>query len=127
MKTKCPACGAEADLDLLLNANAAARSFRAALDVPPELTKHVVQYLGLFRSKSRSLTHDSAARLLNKLTPHINAGELTFDKTTTPAPIQAWAWAIEEMLDNAHNISTPLKNITTCTAWFKGLIRANTK
>lgn len=110
MKTKCPSCGAEADLDLLLGANAAAKSFRAALNVPPELTVHVVRYLGLFRSTSGSLTHEKAARLLNQLTPHINKGELTFDKTTTPAPIKAWAWAIDQMMSNQANISTPLTN-----------------
>lgn len=112
MKTRCPNCGAVASLDLLLAANAASQSFAAALDAPPELKKPLIQYLGLFRSSSRELTHSRAAKLLQQITPHINTGELTFDKTTTPAPIPAWAWAIEEMLSRAarNSLSLPLAN-----------------
>lgn len=112
MRTKCPNCGAIHSLDSLLNSTKAGQAFLVALDVPPALKHDIIQYLGLFRSENRELTFDKAAKLLAELTPKINAGQLTFKHHTTPAPVQAWGWAMQQAVKarNDGKLIIPLKN-----------------
>lgn len=112
MKIKCPNCGATTSLDALLSTNAANAAFLAALDVPPALKTELIRYIGLFRSPNRELTFKRAAKLLNELTPAVNAGKLTFNRQTTAAPLVAWQWAIEQVFKSydAGKLTTPLTN-----------------
>ncbi len=98
MRTRCPNCGAIASLDLLVSNTQAGQAFAAALEVPPQLKGLMLKYLGLFRPKTRELDFGRATTLLKDITPRINKGELSYNRVTTPAPIEAWQWGITEML-----------------------------
>lgn len=112
MKTRCHNCGAVASLDLLVSTHAAGRAFAAALEIPPELKPLMLKYLGLFRPLTRELSFARATTLLTDIIPHIQTGKLTFDRVTTDAPLNAWAWGIEQVLQSrdAGSLKLPLNN-----------------
>lgn len=112
MKVRCHNCGAVASLDALVSTNAAGRAFAAALSVPAPLAPVMLKYLGLFRPANRELSFGRATTLLGEIVPMINGGKLTFDRQTTDAPLNAWAWGIEQVLQarDVGKLSTPLIN-----------------
>lgn len=110
MKTKCPACGASASLDVLLSNEGARAAVTMALQLPAPLGKLLVQYLGLFRPASRELSFDRVATLLGELLPMIQAGQIERAGRTWAAPVPAWKEALEQMLVARDKLQLPMKS-----------------
>lgn len=109
MKTRCPACGAVASLDVLIEHDAARDAVRQAFALSDPLGKALVRYLGLFRPPARELTFTRVAGLLSELLPDIDRGRITRSGREWPAPRAAWIGAIEVVVA-APNLKRPLKS-----------------
>lgn len=112
MKTRCPCCGASMSLDALLGHSDASLAFVASLNLTGELAKPLVKYLGLFRSENRDLSFERVAKLLNELAPDIAAQQIVRNRMSFAAPLPAWVWAIQTMLERRDQgkLQLPLKN-----------------
>lgn len=112
MKMRCPACGATSSLDALLGHSDASQAFLASLSLTGELAKPLIKYLGLFRSENRDLTFERTAKLLNEIAPAIAMRQIQRHRQTFPAPVGAWIWAIETMIERRAlgKLQLPLKN-----------------
>ena len=112
MKTRCPACGATTSLDALLGHGDAGQAFVASLNLTGELANPLVKYLSMFRSDSRDLTFERVAKLLNEIVPDIVAKKIKRGHHTYPAPIGAWIWAINTILERLDQgkLQLPFKN-----------------
>ncbi len=112
MKTRCPACGATCSLDALLGHSDASQAFVASLNLTGDLAKPLVKYLALFRSESRDLTFERTAKLLSEITPDILAKQIKRGHHSYPAPMGAWVWAINTILERRDQgkLQLPFKN-----------------
>lgn len=110
MKVKCSACGALHSLDALITNQAASEALNAALMVSGELGEALICYLGLFRPAKSSLTFDRVATLLGELTPMIQAGKIKRDGVECAAPVEAWIYAINQMMANRQALKLPMKS-----------------
>ncbi|MFW2163136.1 DUF2752 domain-containing protein [Acinetobacter beijerinckii] len=88
------------------------RAFLAAINLVGELAKPMIQYLGLFRSENRDLTFERASKLLNELAADINSKRIKRGHHSYPAPIGAWVWAINTILERRDlgKLQLPFKN-----------------
>ena len=112
MKTRCPACGSENSLDALLAGDDARQALWSLAQIGGELTKRLVQYLGLFRPSKSSLSNARMAKLLAELLPDIQSGRIVRDGQVFDAPIEAWIWALGEVLNarDLGTLKTPMKS-----------------
>ncbi|MCK0915064.1 MULTISPECIES: hypothetical protein [Acinetobacter] len=112
MKTNCPTCGSTNSLDTLLAFSEASKAFAAAVKLHGKLGTPLINYLGLFRSQNRALKFERALNLLNEVTPQIQSKQIQFNRQTFPAPVSAWVWAINIMLERRDRgeLDTPLQN-----------------
>lgn len=90
MLIRCPACGAQASLDVLIDDTAAADALRQALELAP-LGPRLVRYLALFRPVKTRLTWPRVNGLLAELLPPIKGGCLTRHGQTVRIDEAAWA------------------------------------
>lgn len=109
MKTRCPGCGAEMSVDVLLANEDAGATMRALLDATP-LGRAIYRYLGLFRPAARGLTWDRARALVEEILPAIAAGRVERAGRVYAAPEPAWIAAIEQMLAQRDTLRLPLKS-----------------
>ncbi|WP_329505957.1 hypothetical protein [Haemophilus parainfluenzae] len=110
MKVKCSACGALHSLDALIANQAASEALNAALMVNGGLGEALIRYLGLFRPAKSSLTFDRVATLLGELTPMFQAGKIKRDGVECAAPVEAWIYAINQMMANRQALKLPMKS-----------------
>lgn len=110
MIVRCPACGAEASLDLLVDHDAAAQALTLALSMAP-LGAQIVRYLALFRPALRRLTWPRVAALLGELLPMILSMRIVRDGRAFDAPLAAWASGIDKCIQarDAGTLRPPLK------------------
>lgn len=99
MKTRCPCCGANASLEVLITHDEARSLMVALAGISDELAKAALRYLGLFRPGERDLSWARAAKLLGELVPLIQAGEITRKRQSYPAPREAWVWAFNRVIE----------------------------
>lgn len=111
MIVRCPACGAEASLDTLVENDAAAQALKTALEFAPGGAL-LVRYLGLFRPAKRKLTWPRVAALLDELLPAIRAERVERDGRVIDAPLTAWWSALDKTLQarDSGQLRTPLKS-----------------
>ncbi len=112
MKTKCPNCGAVSSLDSLIANDEAAAAIVAVAALSGELGKLAIRYCGLFRPAKNQLTFARLTTLINEMLPHIQSQRLEFDGKLFDAPIEAWTYAINEMLRQREQgkLKLPLSN-----------------
>ena len=75
-----------------------------------ELGEALIRYLGLFRPAKSSLTFDRVATLLGELTPMIQAGKIKRGGVECDAPVEAWIYAINQMMANRQALKLPMKS-----------------
>ncbi len=112
MRTRCPSCGATLSLDALIAHDAAREALAAAFKLSGPVGSAMVRYVALFRPESRELTMDRVARLVGDLLPDLQAQRITRNGQVYDAPLEAWAWAIEQALAarDAGRLTLPLKS-----------------
>lgn len=110
MRTRCPACGTTLSLDSLVAHEAAREALQAAFGLSGKFGSAMIRYLSLFRPKTRELTLDRLAKLLNELLPDILNQRINYDGAVYDAPTDAWIWAIEQAVQARDNgrLTTPL-------------------
>lgn len=99
MKLACPACGALMSLDVVVGHDGAREAVQTALQLPAPLGKLLIQYVALFRPRTRQLTLDRLATLLGELLVMIEAQRVRFDGQEVAAPQSIWVAALQDMVD----------------------------
>lgn len=108
MKLRCPNCGASLSLDALLAQEETREAVLAAFRLGGVLGQALLRYIGLFRPAQRELSFGRVAKLINELLPEVERGEIERDGKRYPAPVEAWCWAIQSMLDKRERMRLPL-------------------
>lgn len=112
MKTCCPSCGAEMDVDVLLAHEDSRAALAAVLACGVPLGRALLQYLRLFKPAHRQLGQARVAKLLEPLMADMALGFVERAGRQWPAPRAAWQAAIEQMLDarDTGKLALPLKS-----------------
>lgn len=112
MKITCPACHAQFSLEAAVNLMGSRQALAAALQTPARVGKVMIQYLALFRPKSRALSLDRVGKLISELLPQIEAGHVIRNGLTRPAPAEVWREGMEHVLSlrDADRLTLPLKS-----------------
>jgi hypothetical protein len=110
VRLTCQACGAVISLDAALGHEGAREAVQIALQLPAQLGKLLIQYVGMFRPAQRQLSMDRLASLLGELLPMVDAGKIERGGRTYSAPAPYWQQAIEEMLAKRDQLTLPLKS-----------------
>lgn len=110
MKTRCPACGATASIEVLIAHDDARTLVVALAAISDDLTRAALRYLSLFRPAAKDLSQARAAKLLAELVPLIQAGEISRNRKSYPAPREAWLWAFNRCIEarDLGKLQTPL-------------------
>ena len=113
MRATCPECGAIGHVAAFFADDDGKRLMVAVLDLPAELHRPVLSYLGLFKPPKNALSSPRATRLVAGLKELVDAGSVCRDergdarRTTTAA---MWAEGIEQMLNGRGTLTLPLAN-----------------
>lgn len=112
MNTRCPNCGAVHSLDSLISDAEAAEVLKMLLELDADIGKAAIRYIGLFRPHKSQLSWGRTAKLLKELLPQIQTASIERDGTAYAAPIEAWLYALHEVLAarEAGRLKTPLKS-----------------
>lgn len=112
MNTRCPNCGAVHSLDSLISDAEAAEVLKMLLELDADIGKAAIRYIGLFRPDKSQLSWGRTAKLLKELLPQIQTATVHRDGTAYAAPIEAWLYALHEVLAarEAGRLKTPLKS-----------------
>ena len=112
MLTKCPNCGAQNSLDTLIVCDEATDALAKAFALSGDLGRSLLRYFGLFRPAKSSLSFARVAKLLDELLPSVHAQRIERNQQVFDAPVEAWVWAISEMIKvrDAGQLKLPLKS-----------------
>lgn len=110
MRLTCQGCGAHGSYELFTSDAEARATFAAAQKMPAGLGGLMLDYLTLFRPKSRLLTWKRARKLLDELVPMIAEGVVIRDGKRSNCPPEAWRRGIEQMLAGRERLTLPLKS-----------------
>lgn len=94
----CPVCGAELDLAALFAHETDQRALARLAAVSIPLGARVLQYVALFQPPKQRLTAAKKIKLLLQLLPDLERRAITHKGRDWPAPLSAWAQAIDQML-----------------------------
>lgn len=107
----CPACGAEFDLTVAFSCEEERRAFARLASVSIPLGTRVLKYIALFTPPKQRLTSAKKLKLLMQLLPDLERKAITHKGRDWPAPLDAWAQAIDQMLAarDAQRLELPMK------------------
>ncbi len=107
----CPVCGAEFDLAVLFKSEESRKTFERLTANCSPLKDRLAQYAALAKPPKHKLGTDKALRIIATLLPDIERGAITRNGRDWPAPLSAWAQAIDQMLErrNAGTLELPMK------------------
>ena len=107
----CPVCGTELDLAVLFSHEHDQRALARLASVSIPLGGRVLQYLALFTPPKQRLTAAKKIKLILQLLPDLERQAITHKGRDWPAPLAAWAQAIDQMLErrNAGALELPMK------------------
>lgn len=124
MRATCPDCGADAHVSAFF-AEADGKRLAALLaNMPPDLGRAAIGYLGLFKPAKTALRLPRCVKLVQELADLVKSGDVTNDergdvrRPTTPA---LWAAGIEQMLAQRAALTLPLKGHNYLRAIVYGL------
>lgn len=122
----CPACGAEFDLAIAFAHESDQRALARLAAVSIPMGARVLQYLQLFQPPRQRLTARKKIKLLLELLPDLERRAIAHKGRDWPAPLEAWAQAIDQMLDarGAGRLELPMKGHAYLYAILAGM--ANT-
>lgn len=107
----CPVCGTELDLAVLFAHEGDQRALARMAAVSIPLGARVLQYLALFTPPKQRLTAAKKIKLILQLLPDLERQAITHKGRDWPAPLNAWAQAIDQMLAarDAQRLELPMK------------------
>jgi len=94
----CPACGTELTLEHLVGHLDDEHAFARLVALSVPMAHLVVQYIALFAPEKQRLTLRKKVRIIQQLVPDLQRQAITHKGRDWPAPLNAWADAIEQML-----------------------------
>lgn len=107
----CPACGSELDLAVLFANEHDQRALARLVSVGIPMGTRVLQYVALFTPPKQRLTAAKKIKLILQLLPDLERQSITYKGRDWPAPLAAWAQAIDQMLAarDAGRLELPMK------------------
>ncbi len=107
----CPACGAEFDLATAFAHETDQRALARLAAVSIPLGARVLRYVQLFTPPKQRLTAAKKIKLILQLLPDLERGAICHKGRDWPAPLPAWAQAIDQMLEaqGAGRLELPMK------------------
>lgn len=108
MKCKCPACGSQFSLDVLMQHEQASQAVIAALSLNGEFGRQAVQYLALFRPEKSALTMERVAKLLGLLLDDVKQQRICRGGVVYDAPMECWVDCLAIVLNGRHHLKLPL-------------------
>lgn len=107
----CPACGSELDLAVLFAHEHDQRALARLVSVGIPMGTRVLQYVALFTPPKQRLTAAKKIKLILQLLPDLERQAITYKGRDWPAPLSAWAQAIDQMLTqrDAGRLELPMK------------------
>lgn len=108
---QCPTCGAEFDLAVAFSHEVDQRALARLATVSIPLGARVLQYVALFTPARQRLTAAKKIKLILQLLPDLERQAITHKGRDWPAPLDAWAQAIDHMLAarDAQRLELPMK------------------
>lgn len=108
----CPNCGADLDVSTLFASAADQKALARLASVSIPMGARVLQYVQLFKPARQSLTARKKIKLLLELLPDLERRAVTWKGRDWPAPLAAWAEAIDQMLGqrDAGKLELPMKH-----------------
>lgn len=108
---QCPVCGAEFDLSTALAHAEDQRALARLAAVSIPIGSRVFQYIALFAPAKQRLTMRKRVKLLLQLLPGLEKQSINFKGRDWAVPIDAWAQAIDQMLEmrDAGRLELPMK------------------
>ncbi|RCX10711.1 hypothetical protein [Extensimonas vulgaris] len=94
----CPVCGTELDMSSLFACEMDHRALSRLATVSIPLGARVLQYVALFTPPKQRLTASKKIKLILQLLPDLERQAITWKGRDWPAPLSAWAQAIDQML-----------------------------
>jgi hypothetical protein len=113
MRATCPDCGATGHIAAFFADDDGKRLVAAVVDLPAELQRPALGYLGLFKPAKNALSVPRATRLVQELQQLVATGTVSRDDRTglrRQAAPTMWAEGIEQMLTNRNGLTLPLAN-----------------
>lgn len=113
MRATCPECGATGHVAAFFADDDGKRLLAALLDLPAELHRPALGYLGLFKPPKNALSTQRATRLVGELKHLVDTGSVCRDErgdTRRTATAAMWAEGIEQMLTGRSTLTLPLAN-----------------
>lgn len=98
MRLTCPACQAEASLEVLLGREVDARAVAGFIERRVAFGELMVRYIALFRPLKRRLGIARMVLLIEELLPDIERGAITRKGRDWAAPRDSWRAALETVL-----------------------------
>lgn len=95
----CPVCSTEVALAVLFADEATRSAFARLAEVSMPLGARVMNYITLFTPPKQRLTVGRQVRLMLQLLPDLERKAISHKGRDWPAPLTAWAIAIDQMLD----------------------------
>lgn len=111
MRATCPDCGAQAHLAAFFAEDEGKRLAALLAEMPPELGRSVIGYLGLFKPAKTALRMARAVKLVEEVRDLVAAGSVCNDErggVRRPAAPATWAAGIEQMLVQRASLTLPL-------------------
>lgn len=123
----CPACGAEFDLQVAFAHETDQRALARLAAVSIPMGARVLQYLQLFQPPRQRLTAAKKIKLLLQLLPDLERRAITHKGREWAAPLEAWAQAIDQMLEarRAGRLELPMKGHAYLYAILAGMAGAH--
>ncbi len=113
MRATCPECGAQAHIAAMFAEEDGKRLALVIADMPRELGRAVLGYLGLFKPAKTALRLARAAKLAQEVADLVAAGSVCKDERSgvrRPAGPALWAAGIEQMLTARASLVLPLES-----------------
>jgi len=110
VKIACPACSARFSLDAGVNDDDARKLSALLAGLPPTVARPLVQYLALFRPEKTGLRWSRALAFAVELAPMILSATVVRDRKEYRAPLEAWAAAMQHLVDRPKTVRFPLKS-----------------
>lgn len=109
---RCPGCGGEMSIDILLSHNALRQAIVDLVEKGLSLGSLVMRYVGLFRPATNRMSPDRFCKLIEQLLPDVERNAITFKGREWSIPRAVWEQGFEAMLEKAgaKKLTLPLEN-----------------
>ncbi|PJO52587.1 hypothetical protein CR156_10505 [Stenotrophomonas lactitubi] len=124
MKVTCPDCGCQGHINAFLLEDECKRLLVVMAPLPPELSRALLAYLGLFKPAKHSLRMGHAIRIAQEVAELVAAGTVSKEECNgprRPTQVRHWISGIDQVLAARSKLSLPLQSHVDLRAAVFGL------